>query len=293
MAILNFNAATVDPQQSFDPIPAGWYNAMIDQSEMKPTKDGSGAYLELRYSIIDGQFINRKIFTRLNLQNANPTAQEIAYKTLSAIAHATGVIQVADSNQLHGIPHKIKVKIRPAKDDYEATNEISGYKNINEATGVEQVQGVQGGGVPAGFGNPAQGGFGGQPQQWGNPAPTTAPVQQNQQPWGNSAPVQQQQQVDPNAAGAYTQPVTQQQQVQQTQQQPWTQPATTQPWANGAPQQGQQQQQTQQQVEQPASTPISEQQVQQAQTATPPWQQGQQHQQIQGGSIPPWQQTQQ
>ena len=30
MAELNFNSSTVEPQQSFDPIPKGWYNFMIE-----------------------------------------------------------------------------------------------------------------------------------------------------------------------------------------------------------------------------------------------------------------------
>ena len=132
MAQLNFDATNVPQADSVDAIPAGWYNAAIDQSEMKPTKDGLGAYLETRFNILDGQYANRKVFTRLNLRNANPVAQEIAYKQLSSICHSVGVIQVADSQQLHGHPLKIKVKVRAATGDYEASNEISAFKNINE-----------------------------------------------------------------------------------------------------------------------------------------------------------------
>ena len=40
MAQLNFNAAEVEPQTSFDPIPAGWYKAMITESEFKTTRNG-------------------------------------------------------------------------------------------------------------------------------------------------------------------------------------------------------------------------------------------------------------
>lgn len=136
MAQLNFDANTVQPNDSIEAIPAGWYNAQIDQSEMKPTKDGSGAYLETRFSVLDGQYANRKVFVRLNLRNANPVAQEIAYKQLSSICHATGVMQVQDSQQLHGKPLKIKVKVRAASGDYEASNEISAFKNINENVGA-------------------------------------------------------------------------------------------------------------------------------------------------------------
>lgn len=134
MAQLNFDATQVAPNDVIEAIPAGWYNAMIDQSEMKPAKTEGNFYLQLRFTILDGQYANRKVFTMLNLRNNNPTAQEIAYRSLSAICHAVGMMQVGDSSQLHGLPMKIKVKVRPATADYDASNEIQAYKNINEVT---------------------------------------------------------------------------------------------------------------------------------------------------------------
>ena len=320
MAILNFDARTVNPDTSFEPVPAGWYNLMIDESEMKPTNDGTGAYLALGFKILDGQYAGRKLFARLNLQNSNPTAVEIAYKTLSSIAHAVGVLQVQDSAQLHGIPLKGKVKIRPAKGEYEASNDFSGFKNINEVTGAEAGSGVPagfGGGVPAGFGaaqpQQAQGmpaGFPGAATQ--QPQPTyqqPQPVAQTQpaaQPWNQGAAQPWNQGgVDPNAAGAYsaqpqTQPAAAVQPVAQPQPtvdpaQAWQNGQPTQPWQNGQPQQAAQP------AQQPAYAPnpetqITQQQQQQAQTATPPWQTQEVQQQAamqQGTATPPWQQPQQ
>jgi hypothetical protein len=161
MALLNFDASQVAPDTGFgEPIPDAWYIAMIDESEIKPTKDSAttgGAYLNLRFNILDGEYKGRKLFSRFNIRNANPTAQEIGYKQLSAVAHAVGVLMVQDSQLLHGIPLKVKVKIRPAQLDpvtkaviYEANNEITTYKNINEATpGPVGVPG-NGPGAPAG-----------------------------------------------------------------------------------------------------------------------------------------------
>jgi len=133
MAILNFDARTVAPDTGVqEALPAGWYNVMIDQSEIKPTKANDGNYLELCFKVLDGAHVGKSVFGRLNLRNANPTAQEIGYKQLSAVAHAVGVLMVQDSSQLHNIPLKIKLKVRPARDDYEASNDITAYKNINE-----------------------------------------------------------------------------------------------------------------------------------------------------------------
>lgn len=153
MAQLNFDASTVAPQEAFDPLPAGWYNVQIVDSEMKPTTKPGGAYLSITLQVIGGEYNNRKVFDRFNLQNSNPVAVEIAYRSLSAVCHAVGMIQVADSQLLHGKPLMAKVSLRAARTDavtqvsYEASNEVKGYK-ATEAGGAA-VAGAPAGGAPA------------------------------------------------------------------------------------------------------------------------------------------------
>lgn len=137
MAQLQFDANQVKPQEAFEPVPKGWYNLRITESETKPTKDGTGALLALTIEVIDGNYVNRKIFDRLNLWNANPVASEIAQRRLSAYCHATGVMQLQDSQQLHGIPFKGRVSIREDKTgQYEPSNEIKDVKHINDPAGT-------------------------------------------------------------------------------------------------------------------------------------------------------------
>lgn len=124
----NFNASEIEPQGSFEPIPAGWYTAMIVDSEMKPTKNGTGEYLQLRLDIIDGDHQGRVLFDRLNLNNQNQTAVEIAQRQLSAICRSVGVMQPQDSSDLHDKPLRVKVAIRPAGNGYEASNEVKAYE---------------------------------------------------------------------------------------------------------------------------------------------------------------------
>ena len=78
----NFDASTIEPSSSYDPIPAGWYQAIISNSEMKPTRDGYGEYLSLTLQVIEGQYANRLVFARLNLKNANDKAVDIAKKAI-------------------------------------------------------------------------------------------------------------------------------------------------------------------------------------------------------------------
>lgn len=129
MAALNqvFDASTVAPSEAREVIPAGKYLAQIISSEMRDTKAGDGSYLAMELEILDGEHQGRKLFERLNLNNPNATAVEIAHRTLSAICHATGQMQVADSEQLHFKPLVATVKVRPPRGEYGPSNEIGGY----------------------------------------------------------------------------------------------------------------------------------------------------------------------
>ena len=86
MANLNgFNANQVDPATDFEAIPAGKYVAVVTASEMKPTKNGNGAYLELTFQVIEGEYKNRLLWERLNLDKPNPLTVKIARSELSAL----------------------------------------------------------------------------------------------------------------------------------------------------------------------------------------------------------------
>lgn len=135
----NFNANEVEPTTSFEPIPAGKYLAAITESEMKATKNGSGRYLQLTFTIIEGEYKNRVLWARLNLENPNATAVKMARAELSAICRATGVMTPRDSIELHNLPVVIVVKCRKRGDSGEIDNEIAGYGR-REAAATPQPQ---------------------------------------------------------------------------------------------------------------------------------------------------------
>lgn len=123
----NFDANTVDPSAPFEPIPAGDYLACIVASQMKPTKNGTGQYLELEIEVLEGEYKGRKVWDRLNLQNPNCQTVEIARADLSAICHAVGVMTPKDSVELHNIPMVVMVGLEKRKDSDQLTNVIKGY----------------------------------------------------------------------------------------------------------------------------------------------------------------------
>ena len=129
MANLNgFNANEVEPNSSFDPIPAGKYLAAITASETKPTKSGGGSYLELTFSILEGEYKGRMLWARLNLDNPNATAVKIARGDLSAICRAVNVMQPRDSVDLHNLPMVVSVKLKKRPDSGELSNELKGFE---------------------------------------------------------------------------------------------------------------------------------------------------------------------
>jgi len=139
MANLNgFNANEVDPATDFDPVPAGKYLAVITDSEMKPTKNGNGHYLELTFQIIEGEYKNRLLWARLNLDNPNELAVQIARGELSSICRAIGVMQPKDSVELHNLPLTVTVKCKKRDDTGDVVNEIKGYAKKDAGQGQPQ-----------------------------------------------------------------------------------------------------------------------------------------------------------
>ena len=135
---VNFDANSVTPAVALEVIPADSYKAHITGSEMKPTKANDGSYCALELTILEGEYAGRKLYDNLNLVNANATASEIAYRTLSAICHAVGVFQVDDTQALHAKPLMIKVGLQAAGKGgdgnmYEARNTVRGYSPIEGA----------------------------------------------------------------------------------------------------------------------------------------------------------------
>lgn len=139
MANLNdFDANQVEPDFGFEPVPAGKYLAAITDSEFKDTKSGTGRYLQLTFQVIEGEYKNRLLWARLNLENPNPTTVKIARAELSAICRAVNVLQPKDSAELHNLPLLISVGLRKRQDTGEMTNEVKGYERKEAAQGQPQ-----------------------------------------------------------------------------------------------------------------------------------------------------------
>lgn len=115
---------------NYDPLPAGWYNAHITAAELKPTKDGSGQYIKVRYDITGPSHQGRVVFGNLNIKNASAKAEEIGRQQLGEIMRAIGLAKVTDTDQLIGGILSIKLDVRAATEQYAAQNDVKGFKAI-------------------------------------------------------------------------------------------------------------------------------------------------------------------
>lgn len=128
MATFNFNAAAVEPMapRSYAPLPNGDYEMIITKSDVKPTKAGTGQYLELEMQVVSGEHSGRRHWERLNVSNPNKQAEDIAKAALASLCMAVGVTDIEDTADLHDIPFIAHVEIDRKEPD---RNRIVGYSS--------------------------------------------------------------------------------------------------------------------------------------------------------------------
>lgn len=116
----------------YQPLPAGWYSATINKAELKPTKDGTGQYIAMRYDITGPTHQGRVVFGNLNIKNKSAKAEEIGRAQLGDIMRALGLRQVSDTDQLVGGTLQIKLDVK-TDEQYGTRNEVKGYKATGDA----------------------------------------------------------------------------------------------------------------------------------------------------------------
>ena len=113
---------------NYEPLPAGWYTAIVNGAEIKNTKAGTGQYIAVRYDITGPTHQGRVVFGNLNIKNPNPKAEEIGRQQLGELMRAIGLTTVQDTDQLIGGQLSIKLEVRESE-QYGASNDVKGYKS--------------------------------------------------------------------------------------------------------------------------------------------------------------------
>lgn len=132
LAFLNIDPTEQPKSRSFDPLPPGVYDAMVEDCTLKRTKDLTGQYLEVRVQIIGHPFDGRLVFDRITIQSDNEKAVSYGRDKLLSLIRATGV-PGKDSQEFIGKTMRVKLKIKPATEQYDASNEVVTYTATDKA----------------------------------------------------------------------------------------------------------------------------------------------------------------
>ena len=149
----NYNADEVEPAGSFEPLPAGKYTVVIEDSDSKDNKAGTGSYLKLTYNVVEGPFTGRKLFENLNLHfddveenEKHAMAVKIANGALRQICFAVGNHTPKETEELHNIPFLVTVGIKKGNEEYPEPQNVIRKR---EALSPEDVSETAPAGAPA------------------------------------------------------------------------------------------------------------------------------------------------
>ena len=122
MAQLSFNASKAAPMEdrSFDLVPEGEYLAQIIKSEIKPNSKGTAERLNMQAKILGGDSKGSILFIGLNWGHPNQVAQDISDREFKSICDAVGKgnDEIADTEELHGVPFIATVKHSAPSGEY-------------------------------------------------------------------------------------------------------------------------------------------------------------------------------
>jgi hypothetical protein len=118
--------------RSFEPLPTGTYTAIVSGDKVSNTKAGD-AMLTMEYTIIDGEFNNRKVWTNMNIGHSDPAVAGRALGDLKALASACNLAEAQTTAELFDIPFALKLGQKPKKDGEKGQMEqtVQGYVGMN------------------------------------------------------------------------------------------------------------------------------------------------------------------
>lgn len=142
MAQLTFDTTGQQPMtEGATKVPAGEYLAKVVKSELTDNSKGTGKVLKFEYEIIGGDYAGSRIRDALNWENPNPTAVEIGRARLTSICLACNKIKIASTEELHGVPMKIKVALEDntwtnseGKEIKSTRNNVTSFSKATTAT---------------------------------------------------------------------------------------------------------------------------------------------------------------
>ena len=126
MPELDFNILepSDDEVRSFEPLPDGWYKAVINGTARKTSKAGND-YLEVELEITDADHAGRRLWEIYNLWHPSEAPKEIAQRQFSNLVNACGLANCKESDDLIGMHLDVKLKTEAGNGEYQPKNKIA------------------------------------------------------------------------------------------------------------------------------------------------------------------------
>jgi hypothetical protein len=130
---LDFDPSKIERRpSSFDPLPAGDYPMLISKIEAKKTRDEQSIQAVVELTVTDGQYVGRKVWTRLTMKTIRTDEKgqqslSIGQRQIAEMMDAVGIVGQSLA-PLVGCDVVVKLKVRPAANGYDASNDVAGYK---------------------------------------------------------------------------------------------------------------------------------------------------------------------
>ncbi len=137
-----YDASQGDGMEDRNALPAGEYPAQITKSEIRENNKKTGSYIWCEFQVIDGPAANRIFWGMYNLWHEKQNTVEIAQREFNSLCRAAGKLQVTDTNELHGLPLRVKLSVKN-DEQFGASNTIKGYKPFNETSSAPPPTGAQ------------------------------------------------------------------------------------------------------------------------------------------------------
>jgi hypothetical protein len=118
----------------FEPLPAGTYTAIVSGDKPTTTTVGDTAVI-MEYTIIDGEYNNRKIWDFITIGHSDPKWAGVALGNLKALASACGILEPTSTDELQDIPFQLILGVKKkTKGDRigELEQSVQGYKSLGD-----------------------------------------------------------------------------------------------------------------------------------------------------------------
>lgn len=130
--------ATKDSQdrkekREFTALPEGEYSAVIEKSELKDTKDGTGQYVSVMWKVTDGPHKKRVLWHNYHIKNKSAKAVSISKEQLSKLISVNpgASPQIQSPMDLLGLKAVLTVGVKFNRDMVEE-NTITGYSETTD-----------------------------------------------------------------------------------------------------------------------------------------------------------------